>query len=226
MDSRSRLSDVRWLFFDMGSTLMNERRGAEDLVQQVVKAAGDLGLQVSRDDVNRAFETAYRSFAPRLLAGAVQTLVEDPDGRAAILGSVGYRADLDEPYPDAAPVLSALAERYRIGVIANQPFGTSARLARHGLAPFISHCLSSAETGVAKPDAAIFRLALEKAECDPHHALMVGDRIDNDIRPAKLQGWSTIRVLRGPASQQAPRDPMDEADFTVSNLSEILGILT
>ena len=29
-----------------------------------------------------------------------------------------------------------------------------------------------------------FRTALQKADCKPHNAVMVGDRLDNDIVPA------------------------------------------
>jgi hypothetical protein len=41
---------------------------------------------------------------------------------------------------------------------------------------------------------------------------MIGDRLDNDIRPARSQGWNTIRILQGFAKYQLPRDPFNEAD--------------
>jgi ribonucleotide monophosphatase NagD (HAD superfamily) len=51
---------------------------------------------------------------------------------------------------------------------------------------------------------------------------MIGDRLDNDIRPARLQGWKTMRVLQGFAKFQSPRDEFDEADATVAQLMELL----
>jgi len=101
-----------------------------------------------------------------------------------------------------------LSARYRIGVIANQPAGTEERLTNWGLMPLVSICLSSTEVGLEKPDPAIFRLALTRAECAPEEAVMIGDRLDNDIRPARLQGWKTIRILQGfaRASSRALRD--------------------
>jgi len=53
---------------------------------------------------------------------------------------------------------------------------------------------------------------------------MIGDRLDNDIRPARLLGWKTIRIMQGFARFQSPRDSADEADFTVANLSELVPI--
>ena len=32
---------------------------------------------------------------------------------------------------------------------------------------------------------------------------MIGDRLENDVRPARLQGWKTIRILQGFARQRA-----------------------
>ena len=73
-----------------------------------------------------------------------------------------------------------------------------------------------------KPNPAIFQLALECARCGPHEAVMVGDRIDNDIRPAKTLGWKTIRVLQGFARAQVPRNATEEPDYTVDSLDEVL----
>jgi FMN phosphatase YigB (HAD superfamily) len=47
---------------------------------------------------------------------------------------------------------------------------------------------------------------------------MIGDRLDNDIRPARLLGWKTIRIAQGFARFQSPRDGLDEADLTLANL--------
>ena len=118
-----------------------------------------------------------------------------------------------------------LSEKYQIGVIANQSAGTEARLNQYGLDPFISLCFSSAEIGLTKPDPALFKMALDQAGCEPCEAVMVGDRIDNDLRPAKSLGWKTVRVLQGIARTQTPREPLEEADFTIGNLTELYGLL-
>ena len=83
----------------------------------------------------------------------------------------------------------------------------------------------SAEVRLAKPNPAIYRLAMDKAKCEPTHAVMIGDRLDNDIRPAKSLGWHTIRVLQGPSRLQKPRCDAEQPDFTVDNLLDILGLL-
>jgi len=50
---------------------------------------------------------------------------------------------------------------------------------------------------------------------------MVGDRIDNDIGPAKSQGWNTIRVRQGFSRFQRPRGPGEVPDMTIEKIGEL-----
>ena len=217
--------NVHWVFFDLGNTLIDEKRAVADRIEQIRRVLLGLGKQVSAEAVEGAFEEASAEFAPRLITRALEKLLGDPADRALVLQQVRYRKELEAPYPGARALLAQLAAQYHIGAIANQSAGTEGRLRAYGLAPFFALCLSSAEIGLAKPDPAIFRLALERAGCEPHQAVMVGDRLDNDIRPAKLLGWRTIRVLQGFARVQVPRDADDEPDFTVGHLERIRDVL-
>lgn len=220
-----KLSHIRWFFFDLGNTLISEERAIKDRIQQMIQAFAELGMQVSVETIERAFEEASAEFAPRLIARALEKLISNPSDRAFVLQKARYRKELEEPYPEAYELLSRLASQYRIGVIANQSAGTEARLESYGLSSFVSLCLSSTEAGLEKPNPAIFQLALEQAKCKPQQAVMIGDRIDNDIQPAKSLGWKTIRVLQGFAKVQTPRNSEEEPDFTVNNLKEIMAIL-
>ena len=82
-----------------------------------------------------------------------------------------------------------------------------------GFSKFISLCLPSAELGLSKPDLAIFELAMERSDCEPEHAVMVGDRIDNDITPAKSLGWKTIRIKQGLSQGQVPMNAEQVPDI-------------
>jgi HAD superfamily hydrolase (TIGR01549 family) len=220
-----KLSHILWLFFDLGNTLISEERAIKDRIQQIARLFAERGIQVSAETIERAFEEASAEFAPRLIVRALEKIISNPSDRAFVLQKAKYRKELEEPYPEAYELLSILASRYRIGVIANQSSGTGARLESYGLSSFVSLCLSSTEAGLEKPNPAIFQLALERAKCEPNQAVMIGDRIDNDIQPAKSLGWKTIRVLQGFAKVQTPRNSEEEPDFTVSNLREIMTVL-
>ena len=54
---------------------------------------------------------------------------------------------------------------------------------------------------------------------------MIGDRLDNDIYPAKKVGMKTIWVKQGLGAVQKPKSEEYKADYEVDKLSDILEIL-
>jgi HAD superfamily hydrolase (TIGR01549 family) len=137
---------------------------------------------------------------------------------------VPYDAVGEKLYGDVKPVLQALYGKYNLGIIANQPLGTEARLRQYGIRDCFSVILSSAEEGISKPERALFLRALERAGCEPHEAWMIGDRPDNDIAPAKALGMKTVRVRQGLGGRMPVDKEELKADYTVDSLTELLAI--
>ena len=75
-----------------------------------------------------------------------------------------------------------------------------------------------------KPDIRIFEYALGKANCIPQEACMIGDRLDNDILPAKALGMKTVWIKQGFGALQKPLLKSEEPDYTINNLTELLKI--
>jgi len=217
---------ISWVFFDLGETLIDEGVARAERLAQLHSALAQHGLRYTREQTEAALLRSWKEFAPWPFWRAVEMLAGAGNVSEWIREHVRWRKELERPYPQALHVLQQLALKYSLGVIANQGAGAEARLEAWGFAPFISICLSSAEEGLEKPDPAIFRLALAQAGCSPEQAVMVGDRIDNDIRPAKALGWQTIRVLQGFAKVQEPRVPDEVADVTVAALADVVQALS
>src|SRR6267143_1964702 len=218
------MQDARWLFFDLGNTLVSEERAWERRIQRLVSSLERYGRRRAIEEVRAALREASEEFARRLITRAIEKLIDDLECRKLILAEARYDKELESPYEDAEQTLRAVSSRYRIGVIANQPAGTEERLTKWRLMPFISVCLSSTEVGLEKPNPAIFQLALSQSGCEPEQAVIIGDRLDNDIRPARLLGWKTIRIAQGFARFQSPRDPWEEPDRTVANVELLLPV--
>ena len=214
------MHDVRWLFFDLGCTLVDEEAAHERRLQRLVEALVHHGRRCSIAEARAALAAAWAEFASRPIIKAIENLVDGDECRRAVLAAARYPKELEAPYASAEPVLRALQGSYKLGVIANQSVSSTERLARWGLMSFVSTCLCSFELGLEKPDPEIFKLALERAGCAPSEAVMIGDRLDNDIRPARLLGWKTIRVAQGFARFQSPRDSWDEPHLTMNSLAE------
>ena len=136
-----------------------------------------------------------------------------------------WRTDLETLYPQTKEILEQLGQEYKLGIIANQLSGLEQRLKDFGILDYFDAIFSSAEFGLAKPDPAIFRLALQKTNCLPHQAIMIGDRLDNDIVPAKRIGMKTIWIKQGFGSLAQVKNLEEGADWTVEKLTDLLPIL-
>jgi HAD superfamily hydrolase (TIGR01549 family) len=130
-------------------------------------------------------------------------------------------ASLDDLYPDAIPCLEALRDAgYRLGVAANQPVETAALVRSMGIE--LELVGMSDAWGLAKPDPRFFARIAEELELPPAAVAYVGDRVDNDVRPAGEAGMTAIFVRRGPwAWIQAGRTDPPEASIVVERLADV-----
>ena len=76
--------------------------------------------------------------------------------------------------------------------------------------------------GVEKPLAGFFARVVEEAGCVPGSVLYVGDRLDNDIRPAQKAGLGTALIRRGPWDDEPVRAGYL---FELASLAELPGVL-
>ena len=218
------LEGVHRLFFDLGYTLLNEDAAAMGRLGQLSCALGQRGITASPEELRAALEAASARFDPNPFRSLLLSFTDDEEVISFVRSSGRYPKELESPYPQTQPLLDQLARRFRLGVIANQSPGTQERLERYGLAHYFDVCVSSGDVGIEKPDPAIFHLALEQAGCAPTEAVMIGDRLDNDIRPAKALGFRTVRVLQGTHRLQKPRNNDETPDATVADLDELAAL--
>ena len=128
-------------------------------------------------------------------------------------------------YPDVVPCLEALEGRFRLGVIANQPSSVRQAMARDGLTRFFEVWGVSDDLGLQKPDPELFSHVLSTAGVSPASAVMLGDRLDYDVRPAKAAGMHAVWVLRGEAPDEPTPAQLAQADASVDDLGQVPALL-
>jgi HAD superfamily hydrolase (TIGR01549 family) len=103
----------------------------------------------------------------------------------------------EDLYPDARPCLAALQDLgVRVGAAGNQTSLAEAILRNLRLP--VDWIGTSAGWGIEKPTAGFFERVVQESGVDAGEVLYVGDRLDNDIRPALQAGLQTVLVKRGP----------------------------
>ena len=177
------MQGIKWMFFDVGSTLVDETEAYNHRIQEAIAGT----------------DITYAQFQEKRLEFAKQNLKSDIEALKFFgLDKPAWHREDEVPYPEAEEILKYLKNLgYKLGVIANQSFGTAERLNQWTLLQYIDVVAASAELGVAKPDSAIFQKAFEIAGCTAEEAVMIGDRLDNDIVPAKNLGMRTVWVKQG-----------------------------
>jgi FMN hydrolase / 5-amino-6-(5-phospho-D-ribitylamino)uracil phosphatase len=132
----------------------------------------------------------------------------------------------DEPrpedlYPDALPCLAAVAAAgHTLGAIGNTGIEMERFLREHCDLGFVA---SSAGLGVAKPDPAFFAAVARLAGAAPERIAYVGDRVDNDVLPARAAGMVAVHIRRGPWGYlHALRPEAAAADLRIESLDELL----
>jgi len=76
-------------------------------------------------------------------------------------------------------------------------------------------------TGFSKPDPRAFQAAAASLGVTPPDCIMVGDRIDNDIAPAKALGMAAILFRSGRHRKQRPRGAAEAPDAVIADLPEL-----
>ncbi|MFH8785216.1 HAD family hydrolase [Streptomyces roseoverticillatus] len=130
----------------------------------------------------------------------------------------------DDLYPDVRPALRELrAAGLWLGIAGNQTVRAGGLL-RELFTGDVDLIGTSDDWGASKPDPEFFVRVAEAVPFRPEEVLYVGDRVDNDIRPAVSAGMHTALVRRGPWAtiQWQTPDAQNVPTFRVERLTELV----
>ncbi len=120
----------------------------------------------------------------------------ETERRARAAAGVPDEPRAEDLYRDAVPCLEAVAAAgFGVGIVGNTSAEMERFLREHCSADFVA---SSAGLGAAKPDPAFFAAVARLAGAEPERIAYVGDRVDNDVLPARAAGMVAVHIRRGP----------------------------
>lgn len=210
------MNNIKCVFFDIGYTLINEDAVWEQRCKEQAATEEAKVLALSNKQIFEEIVRASLAYQPQY-----RTVVN----KFAFTKVSPYRHELEKLYDNTDLVLKALSEKYKLGIIANQTDGLTDRLSSWGILKYFSFVISSWDYKIMKPDMKLFQIAVEQSGCKASETVMVGDRLDNDIFPAKHIGMKTIWIKQGFGGMQKAKTEEYVPDVEILGLSELLEIL-
>jgi HAD superfamily hydrolase (TIGR01549 family) len=216
---RSASPRVRAVVFDVGETLLDESTEygtwADWLGIPRHTFSAMFGAVIARDE---DYRQTFQHFRPGFDLAAERLRREEAD--------LAEHFDERDLYPDARPSLEKLKQLgFLIGAAGNQTMQAERQLRALNLpVDFIG---TSAGWEVEKPSAEFFGRIIAECGCPSEEIAYVGDRFDNDIRPALDAGMVAVFIRRGPWGYiHATHPEVTRAHIRIASLDELPERLT
>ncbi len=194
----------RAVLFDVGGPIDMEFAWEIAVDGAIAASCGMEGVRVDQAMVEEASDKAVAAFAADTYGHMIETLCGDPVTVARVrhrVEAMTGQLDAFQLRPDIDRLLRQLrqpggpGEGLLLGAL-NTPWE---RLEREGLADLF-------DRGIELPPAA---------------CILVGDRLDRDIAPARAAGMATIQFRTGRWRKQRPRHDAETPDEVVTDVAEL-----
>ena len=206
------------------------------MIKYGLKVDFKVGLQMLREVVSEygsnhpahfnTFLKRVKSLSPTSMAG----IPEEKLVAAAIIAYHQVKVKNIKPFPDVVPFLIKVREIYpgiKLGIITDGiPVKQFEKILRLRIDNYFDEIIISDDIGIRKPNPRLFSYAADKTRVGLDETLMVGDRLDNDIIPAKSLNIHSVLIHRktkydADSEQVSKLSP----EFEIWSLPELFPIL-
>ena len=233
------MEDVKSLLLDLDDTLLDYSSGVDDCWAAACTLGAD-GSGIDVPAIIAAVDARRRSFWndpehnrrervnmlrawTKIVAQALETLGRPDPARAAVIATEFARRRREgmRLFPDALTGLAAWrAAGIGLGLVTNGDASQQRdKIERHALAGYFEVIVIEGEFGVGKPDAAVYRHALQALGARAEDTSMVGDHLDFDVAGAQRLGVQGVWIDR--AGRGLPDQCIVRPDRIIRTLSEL-----
>ena len=240
---------IETLLFDFGGTLDADGVAWKERFYSLYRAEGlDMAADTFASSFFAADSPLVGGLAPATdLSGTVHALAANLEAELARRSAGGDKAEIvnernngnrsqrvasrflseaSAAFERNRPILGALRERYRLGVVSNFYGNLEAVCHSAGLASLFEVMVDSHRVGAEKPDPTIFHVAFKTLRAAPETTVFVGDSLRRDREGARRTGmrfiWIAPQDVQA-AEARASTEPLVE--HTVTELRDLMKIL-
>lgn len=219
---------IKAILFDIGGTILNADDAASALMEMQKNILRENGFMFSDEEFDEVVRQIMLTFVPGLQRAVVWHFTKPDVARCNdIVGSARefipeiVNRHPSKLYPGVGMVLNLLCRCYTLALAGNASTDIKKELARFGVLRFFKHTRVSGDIGISKPDTRFFEHVLREIGVPAETAVMIGDRLDNDIIPAKMLGMRSILVKQGEYAILEPRTPKEIPNATVTEITQV-----
>lgn len=221
---------ISTIFLDAGGVLVDETEFESMRAETIVATLAPVVTGYDLQRYWRDIANAVRDHFVQVDRFPFERNLPDDIDRADELFR-GYRANYAERRPPLQLTsgilrqIVQLKQRFRIGYAGQYGYDLFQLLEERNILHEFCVARTEQELGAAKPDPEYYRRLVRAAGVSASECVMVGDRIDKDIAPAKLIGMKAVRVRAGIHRDQPVRSPGEAPDMDIEGVDRLADVM-
>ena len=216
---------IKAVIFDVDNTLIDFMKMKKIAVEEAIDAMIDAGLEINK---KKALEELYKIYYnvgledPTIFQRFLKKMTGTVDHKKLAYAIVAYRqarTGFLHPYAGTKRTLIKLKEKgLKLAVVSDAPkLKAWIRLVNMKIDDFFDAVVAFEDTNRQKPSRLPFRAVLKELGLKPSECLMVGDRIEKDIKGAKEIGMKTCFARYG----YEGKTRKISADFVIDDIKDL-----
>jgi len=206
------------VFLDAGGVILDESEHENAVARVAVQELSKITQGYTLDDYWRDVEEASRVYAPRIYQYVFFKRVGGDPGEFDRVYGVFLSAWRKRRPPlrmtrDLPDEVLSLSRDFELGILGQYGKEVLELLREHSLLDCFKYTYTQDDFTLTKPDPRYFEQVAGACGVNPGECIMVGDRLDKDVVPARQVGMKTIRIRVGILKGQDPRIPFEVPDI-------------
>lgn len=216
---------ITTILYDGGGIIVNETDIEQFLAQIITSLLQERNQVYSLEQYWRDTEEAVFRFAPSTYRYVLWKNTQDVSKYERSLAAyqdavLGQRPPL-KLTAEIAPELRRLRPYFRFAIAGQYGSEILDLLEREELLELFDSHVTQDDFTLTKPDPRYFQQIAAACGVPTPECLIVGDRIDNDVIPARQVGMMSVRFRTGIHCRQEPRTPSEIPDAEIRSISQL-----
>jgi HAD superfamily hydrolase (TIGR01549 family) len=218
------MMQISTVLLDAGGIILDESEHERVRVEIAVETLKTVLPDYTATALYADLEEAIKLFCPKVLAYAFWKHLS-PDRERFNRLYDRFLAEWSRCKPELKLMtgfgaeLKVMARYLSVGIAGQYGSDLLALLEDHGLLEYFRFRFTQDDFEITKPDPRYLEQIAARCGVEPRQCIMVGDRIDNDVIPARQLGMKVVLVRVGLHRNQRPRIPWEEPDAELDGIT-------